>query len=47
MRWAVRVVVMGLNRNAYRVLMMKPGRSKQFERQRHRWEDNIKMIFKK
>jgi hypothetical protein len=34
---------MGLKRNAYRVLMMKPDGSKQFERQGHGWEDNIKM----
>jgi hypothetical protein len=34
---------MGLKRNAYRVLIMKPGGSKQFERQGHGWENNIKM----
>ena len=43
MRRTVRLAFTGLKRNAYRVLMMKPDGSKQSERQRHRWENNIKM----
>ena len=43
MRWAVHVAFMGLKRNAYIVLMMKPDGSKQFERQSHGWENSIKM----
>jgi len=39
----VHVAFMGLKRNAYKILMMKLDGSKQFERQRHGWENNIKM----
>ena len=34
---------MGLKRNTCRVLMRKPDGSKRFERQRHGWENDIKM----
>jgi len=37
--------IYGVKRDAYRVLMMEPDESKQFERQRHRWEDNIVMEY--
>jgi hypothetical protein len=37
---------MSERRGAYRVLMGKPER-RQFERPRHRWEDNIKMDLRK
>jgi len=33
----------GSRRDAYRVLMGKPGGKRQLGRPRHRWEDNIKM----
>jgi hypothetical protein len=43
MRRTVHVAFMGLKRNAYKILMVKPDGSKQFERQRHGWENNNKM----
>jgi len=45
MRLTVHVAFVGLKRDAYTVLIMEPDGSKQFERQRHGWEDNIKMEY--
>jgi hypothetical protein len=36
-------VCRGEKRNAYRILVGKPGRKRPLGRPRHRWEDNIKM----
>jgi hypothetical protein len=41
-RLAERAARMGHRRGAYRLLVGRP-----FRRPRHRWEDNIKLIFKK
>jgi hypothetical protein len=38
---------MGERRGVYRVLVGKPEAKRRLERPRHRWEDNIKMIFRK
>jgi hypothetical protein len=38
---------MGEGRGVYRVLMGKPEGKGPLGRPRHRWEDNIRMIFKK
>jgi hypothetical protein len=38
---------MGDGRGAYRVLVGKPEGRRQLERLRHKWEDNIKMGFRK
>jgi hypothetical protein len=43
MRWKRYVARMGKRRGAYRVLVEKPERKRQFGRPRRRWEDNIKM----
>jgi hypothetical protein len=43
MRWAGRVVRIGDNRNAYRILMGKPEGKMPLGRPRRRWVDNIKM----
>jgi hypothetical protein len=43
MRWAGHVVHMGEGRNVYRYLMGNPEGKRPFERQRHKWEDGIKM----
>ena len=43
MRWAGHVARMEQSRNAYRVLVGKPKGKRPLGRQRHRWEDNIKM----
>jgi hypothetical protein len=37
----------GESRGAYRVLVGKPGGRKPLGKRRRRWEDNIKMDFKK
>jgi hypothetical protein len=37
---------MGEKRNAYRILVGKPGRKRPLRRPRCRWEDNIKMYLK-
>jgi hypothetical protein len=44
-RWAGHVARMGERRGAYKALVGKPGRRRQFERPSRRWEDNIKMDF--
>jgi len=38
---------MGERRGAYKVLLWKPKGKKQLGRHRRRWQDNIKMVFKK
>jgi len=38
---------MGEKRGVYRVLMGKPEGKRPLGRPRHRWEDNIKWIFRK
>jgi len=42
-RWAERVALMGDMRNAYRLLVGKPGGKRPLGRPKHRWEDNIRM----
>jgi len=42
MRWAWNVAHMGDRRNAYRVLVGRPGGKRPFGRPRRRWEDDIK-----
>jgi hypothetical protein len=42
-RWAGHVARMGEIRNAYRILLGKPGEKKPLRGPRHRWEDNIKI----
>jgi hypothetical protein len=41
--WARNVACMGEMRNAYKILVRKPGRKKQLRRCEHKWEDNIRM----
>jgi hypothetical protein len=43
MRWVGHVARMEESRNTYRVLVGKPKGKRPLERQRHRWEDGIKM----
>ena len=43
LRWAGHVAHIQQSRNAYRVLLGKPGGKRSLARPRHRWEDNIKM----
>jgi hypothetical protein len=43
MRWAGLVARMGEKRNAYRLLMGKPERTKPLGRPRRKWVDNIRM----
>jgi hypothetical protein len=43
MRWARHVARMGERRNLYKVLMGKPEGKRLLERQRHRWENGIKI----
>jgi hypothetical protein len=43
MRWAGRVARMGEKRNASRLLVGKPERTRSLGRPRRRWVDNIKM----
>jgi hypothetical protein len=38
---------MGERRGVYRILVGKPEGKRRLGRPRHRWEDNIKMIFRK
>jgi hypothetical protein len=38
---------MGKRRGLYRILVGKPEGKRPFGRPRHRWEDNIKWIFRK
>jgi hypothetical protein len=43
MGWAGHVARMGEKRNAYRILVVKPGGKRPLRRPRRRWEDNIRM----
>jgi hypothetical protein len=43
MRWAGRVTRTGEKRNAYRILVEKPGGKRPMGRSRRRWVDNIKV----
>ena len=43
LRWAGYVARLEESRNAYRVLVGKPEGKRPLGRQRHRWEDNIKI----
>jgi hypothetical protein len=43
MKWAGHVARIGETRNAYRLLVGKPGGKRPLERQRRRWVDNIKI----
>jgi hypothetical protein len=47
MRWTGHLARMGERRAAYRVLVGKPEGKRPLGRRRPRWEDNIKMGFKK
>jgi hypothetical protein len=47
MRWAGHVARMGEDRGVYRVLAGKPEGKRPLRRPRRRWEDNIKMDFRK
>jgi hypothetical protein len=42
-RWAGHVTRMGETKNAYKILVGKPGGKKPLGRPRRRWVDNIKM----
>ena len=42
LRWAGYVASMQQSRNAYRVLVGKPGIKRPLDRPRHRWEDTFK-----
>ena len=43
LRWARNIARMEESRNAYRVLVGKPGGKRPLGRPRRRWEDNIRM----
>jgi hypothetical protein len=47
MIWAGHVAHMVEGRDVYRVLVGKPEGNRPLGRHRHRWEDNIKRIFRK
>ena len=47
MRWVGLVARIGERRAIYRVLMGKPEGKRPLGKPRRRWEDNIKMIFRK
>jgi hypothetical protein len=47
MTWAGHVARMGDGRGVYRVLGGKPEGKRPLGRPRHRWEDNIRRIFRK
>jgi hypothetical protein len=47
MRWAWYVARMGEERGVHRVLVGKPEGKRPLGRPRRRWEDNIKMMFRK
>jgi hypothetical protein len=42
-KWASYLVRMGYKRNAYKVLVGKPGGKRTFRKPRHRWESNIEI----
>jgi hypothetical protein len=43
MRWAEHIARIGEKRNAYKILVGKPGGKRPLGRSRRRWLDNIKM----
>jgi hypothetical protein len=43
MRWTGHVVLMGENRNAYRMFVGKPEGKRPLGRPRHKWMDSMKM----
>jgi hypothetical protein len=45
MRWAGHVAHIGAERNSYRILMKRPERKRPLGRRRHRWENNMKMVW--
>jgi hypothetical protein len=47
MRWAGPAARMGEKRNAYRLLVGKPGGKRPLGRPRYRWVDNIRMILER
>ena len=47
MRWAGHMARMGEDRGVHRVLVGKPEEKRPLGRPRHRWEDNIKRVFRK
>jgi hypothetical protein len=47
MRWAGHAARMGEDRGVHSVLVGRPEGKRQLGRPRHRWEDNIKMDFRK
>jgi hypothetical protein len=47
LRWTGHVALVGKRRSAYRVLVGKPEGRRPLGRSRHRWEDNMKMDFRK
>jgi hypothetical protein len=46
MRWAGHVTCMRMMRNSYKVLIRKPEGKRPLGRNRHRWENNIKLDLK-
>jgi hypothetical protein len=46
MRWTRHVEAIGEDRNAYNVLVGKPGKQRSLGRRKHRYKDNIKMEMK-
>jgi hypothetical protein len=46
MRWAGLAARMGEKRNAYKIMVGKPGAKRPLGRPRRRWADNIKMDFR-
>ena len=47
MRWAGHVARVGEVRGVHRVLLRKPEGKRPLGRPRHRWEDNLRWIFRK
>jgi hypothetical protein len=47
MRWAGHVARIGDRNGAYKVLVQRPEGKRSLGRPRHRWEANIKWVFKK
>lgn len=47
MGWAGHVAPIGAKRNAYKILVRKPEEDRPLGRSRRRYEDNIKLVFKK
>jgi hypothetical protein len=47
MRWAGHVTSMGETRNALKIFVRKPDGKRSLGRSRRRWENNIRLDFKK